>query len=43
MDNDRPELDIKHFGDVCPDKNGVSKRKCNIMNSNLPMTFFKSP
>jgi len=21
MDNDRPSLDLKHFGDVCPDKN----------------------
>jgi len=21
MDNDRPELDLKYFGDVCPDKN----------------------
>jgi hypothetical protein len=25
MDNDRPELDLKYFGDVCPDKNGMSK------------------
>ena len=25
MDNDRPSLDLKHFSDVCPDKNGMSK------------------
>jgi hypothetical protein len=25
MDNDRPELDMKHFEDICPDKNGTSK------------------
>ena len=25
MDNDRPSLDIKHFGDVCPDENGTFK------------------
>jgi hypothetical protein len=24
MDNNRPALDLKHFGDVCPDKNGTS-------------------
>jgi hypothetical protein len=26
MDNDRPSLDLKYFGDVCPDKNGTSRR-----------------
>jgi hypothetical protein len=25
MDNARPSLDLKHFDDVCPDKNGASK------------------
>lgn len=25
MDKDRPSLDLKHFDDVCPDKNGMSK------------------
>jgi hypothetical protein len=25
MDNDRPSLDLKHFEDICPDKNGMSK------------------
>jgi hypothetical protein len=24
MDNDRPELDLKYFDRVCPDKNGTS-------------------
>ncbi len=30
MDNDRPELDSKHFDKICPDKNGVST--CNFIN-----------
>jgi hypothetical protein len=30
MDNDRPSLDLKYFGDICPDKNGMSR--CDIMN-----------
>ena len=30
MDNDRPSLNLKHFDDVCPDKNGMSK--FDIMN-----------
>jgi hypothetical protein len=29
MDNDRPSLDLKYFGDICPDKNGMSR--CNCM------------
>jgi hypothetical protein len=33
MDNDRPSLDLRHFDDVCPDKNGTSKR--NSMNLGL--------
>jgi hypothetical protein len=27
MDNDRPSLDLKHFEDICPDKNGTSIHK----------------
>jgi hypothetical protein len=30
MDNARPELDLKYFDDICPDKNGTSNR--NFMN-----------
>ena len=30
MDNARPSLDLKHFDDICPDKNGTSKH--NFMN-----------
>ena len=30
MDNVRPELDLKYFDDICPDKNGTSNR--NFMN-----------
>src|ERR1700730_17881038 len=26
MDNNRPSLDLRHFGDICPDENGTSKR-----------------
>ena len=26
MDNARPSLDLKHVDDICPDKNGTSKR-----------------
>jgi hypothetical protein len=25
MDNDRPQLDLKYFNDICPDNNGSSK------------------
>jgi hypothetical protein len=30
MDNDRPELDLKHLGDICPDKNGTSNYTSTI-------------
>jgi hypothetical protein len=30
MDNVRPELDLKYFDDICPDKNGTSNY--NFMN-----------
>jgi hypothetical protein len=26
MDNNRPWLDLRYFHDICPDKNGASKR-----------------
>ena len=31
MDNPRPSLDLKHFGAICPDKNGMSMSKCDSM------------
>jgi hypothetical protein len=31
MDNDRPSLDLKHFQDICQDKNGKSKY-CSMIN-----------
>jgi hypothetical protein len=30
MDNDRPELDIRYFKDICPNKDGTSS--CNFRN-----------
>jgi hypothetical protein len=30
MDNNRPTLDLKHFDDICPDKDGTFKH--NFMN-----------
>jgi hypothetical protein len=30
MDNNRPDLDLKYFERICPDKNGMLK--CNVMN-----------
>ena len=41
MDKDRPSLDLKHFGDVCPDNNGMSK--CGFMNCDLHRVFFQVP
>ena len=32
MDNVRPELDLKYFNDICPDKNGTSNWHCKFMN-----------
>ena len=32
MDNDRPSLDLKYFGAICPDKNGMPmSSKCDSM------------
>ena len=33
MDNDRPSLDLKHFDEICPDKNGMSRH--NLINQGL--------
>jgi hypothetical protein len=41
MDNDRPSLDLKHFHDICPDKNGTSKYK--LMNLRLTWGFCQVP
>jgi hypothetical protein len=30
MDDDRPEQNLKHFNEICPDKNGVST--CDVIN-----------
>jgi len=40
MDNDRPELDIKYFGVICPDKNGMSKH--HLMSADLHTESFSS-
>ena len=32
MDNDRPSLDLEHFANICPDKNGMSKLGSCFMN-----------
>jgi hypothetical protein len=32
MDNDRPELDLKHLGNICLDKNGMSNYVVMISN-----------
>ena len=41
MDNVRPELDLKYFDDICPDKNGTSNR--NLMNWVQHESFFLVP
>jgi hypothetical protein len=41
MDKDWPSLDLKHFGDICPDNNGRSK--CDSANCDLYWAFFKVP
>ena len=42
MDNDRPSLDLKHFADICPDKNGTSKRNLSFVDWIDIDSFFKS-
>lgn len=41
MDNQRPQLDLKYYKDICPDKNGVSLRTfvtmINAMISKVPV------
>ena len=41
MDNDRPELDLKHFDQICPDKNGVST--CKLYELGLTRRTFQVP
>ena len=41
MDNDRPLLDLKHFDDICPDKNGASK--ASFMNWGSKWEIFQVP
>jgi hypothetical protein len=38
MANDRPSLDLKHFDDVCPDRNSMSKH--NFLNWRSNEGFF---
>jgi hypothetical protein len=42
MVNNRPLLDLKHFGDICPDKNGTSS-KHNFMNWRSTWGIFLVP
>jgi len=41
MDNDRPELDLKHFAEICPDKNGVLT--CKLYELGLTRRTFQVP
>jgi hypothetical protein len=41
MDNNRPELDLKHFHEICPDKNGVST--CKLYKLGLTRRTFQVP
>jgi hypothetical protein len=41
MDKCRPELDLKHVKDICPDGNGMSK--CYFMSSGLTRDVFQVP
>jgi hypothetical protein len=40
MDNERPSLDIRHFDEICPDKNGTSKH--NFTNYGPKLGIFPS-
>jgi hypothetical protein len=35
MDNNRPSLDMKHFDDICPDKNGMSKTQLYTLRAKM--------
>jgi hypothetical protein len=41
MDKDRPSLDLKHFGDVCPDNNGRSI--CGLYELRFTSRIFQVP
>jgi len=41
MDNARPSLDLRHFGNICPDRNGMSK--CNFYEMRLTKGTFQVP
>jgi hypothetical protein len=43
MDKDRPSLDLKHFGDICPDKNGMSKLNAAAWGTEIDIGNFSSP
>ena len=32
MDNDRPSLDLNHFANICPDKNGMFELNWSFIN-----------
>jgi hypothetical protein len=40
MDNSRPSLDLKYLGDICPDKNGMSKYD---LETGIDVRVFSSP
>ena len=42
MDNDRPELDIRHLEMMFPDKNASGMSKRNLMSADLLKEFFSS-
>jgi hypothetical protein len=41
MDSARPSLELKHFEDICPDKNGTSN--INFMKLELTLGIFQVP
>ncbi len=41
MDNDRPELDLKYFDEICMDENGVST--CKLYELGLTWRTFQVP
>jgi hypothetical protein len=40
MDNARPSLDLKHFANICPDRNGMLKAQ--LYELGLTSAIFKS-
>ena len=43
MDNRRPSLDMKHFNDVCPDRNGRSYNLMNFLGAKTHIFYFVVP